>query len=76
MMWRKLTDQGGKPIYLNLDAVVMVKADLHEPVHGSGIIGRSYIEFIGGRGSGAVSSIVVRETPEQILDGINFGERT
>ena len=71
MNWKKLTGQDGKPVFVNLDNVAHLKADLHAPSYPSnGVVGRSYIEFIGGRGTGSVSSIVVRETPDEILNGL------
>ncbi|MGY0573262.1 hypothetical protein ACTGJ9_020970 [Bradyrhizobium sp. RDM12] len=63
-----MTGQDGKPVFVNLDTVTHVKADLHDGyVPSRGVTGRSFIEFVGGRGADSVSSIVVRETPEEIL---------
>jgi hypothetical protein len=71
MNWKKLTGQDGDPVFVNLDNVAHLKPDLHDPVYPSrGITGRTYIEFVGGRGNGVVSSIVVRETPASILNGV------
>lgn len=71
MGWKKLTGQNGEPVFVNLDNVAHVNADLHEPTYPSrGVVGRSYIEFVGGRGTGIVSSIVVRETPKEILNNV------
>lgn len=71
MAWRTLTGQDGKSVFVNLDNVAYVKADLHDPyVPSRGVTGCSFIEFVGGRCANSVSSIVVRQTPEEILNGI------
>jgi len=60
MNWKKLTGTDGKAVFVNLNKVVSLTAETEGAR-------RTWVDFVD-RGAG-ISTLVVRETPAEILEG-------